>query len=346
MAFADVKQGVDAWEQGDYESAIKQWREPALKGDADAQFNLGQAYKLGRGVTMDLETAQDWFRRAAEQGHRQAIDNYGLILFQTNKREEAMPFIKASAARGEPRAQYVLGTSYFNGDLVEKDWVRAYALMTRSAASGLPQASRSLAAMDKYLSLEERQKAMALAEQIDSETAAERIRLASAAPISGAAEAPPSPAVRSAVAKPPKPIRPAVLPPSRVASAQTTGKADHTANVAPNESGHIGASFAQATPSATATDIVSASPKTAPAAVAAPQTVWHVQLGAFSSRQRAEQLWSALPGKFPGLGNRQPAYVPAGKLTKLQAGPFASREEAAKFCEQLGGGGQPCFPVK
>ena len=49
-AFADVKAGVDAWSRGEYEAAVKQWRDPAIKGDADAQFNMGQAYKMGRGV--------------------------------------------------------------------------------------------------------------------------------------------------------------------------------------------------------------------------------------------------------------------------------------------------------
>ena len=76
-AAADVKAGVDAWSRGEYEAAIKQWREPALKGDADAQFNMGQAYKMGRGVKADLNIALDWYKKAAAQGHLQAADSYG-----------------------------------------------------------------------------------------------------------------------------------------------------------------------------------------------------------------------------------------------------------------------------
>ena len=49
-ALADVKAGVDAWARGDYAAAVKEWRGPATAGDADAQFNLAQAYRLGRGV--------------------------------------------------------------------------------------------------------------------------------------------------------------------------------------------------------------------------------------------------------------------------------------------------------
>ena len=56
-ALADVKAGVDAWERGDYPAAVAEWRPLAVGGDPDAQFNLGQAYKLGRGVPVDLGQA-------------------------------------------------------------------------------------------------------------------------------------------------------------------------------------------------------------------------------------------------------------------------------------------------
>ncbi|WP_198669268.1 tetratricopeptide repeat protein [Blastomonas sp. UPD001] len=180
-ALADVKAGVDAWERGDFAKAVAEWRDPAAKGDADAQFNLGQAYKLGRGVPMDLKQAEAWYKKAADRGHVQAADNYGLVLFQDNRRDEAMPYIRASADRGEPRAQYVLGTAMFNGDIAEKDWVRAYALMTRASAQGLPQASRSLATMDKYIPLAERTKGTQLAAQLERDAVAARQKLAGAA---------------------------------------------------------------------------------------------------------------------------------------------------------------------
>src|SRR3546814_18466698 len=77
-----VKAGVDAWSRGDDAAAVKAWRGPAEHGDADAQFNLGQAYKLGRGVAADPAEAEKWYRKAAEQGHYQAEENYGIALFQ------------------------------------------------------------------------------------------------------------------------------------------------------------------------------------------------------------------------------------------------------------------------
>lgn len=164
-ALADTKAGVDAWERGDYKTAIDEWRAAAGKGDPDAQFNLGQAYKLGRGVPIDLRKAEDFYRQAAAQGHVQAADNYGLTLFQNGKSHEAIPYLEGSVAHGEPRAQYILGTMLFNGTDAPKDWVRAYALLTQSARAGLPQARDTLAQMDQMIPAAERQQGLALAER-------------------------------------------------------------------------------------------------------------------------------------------------------------------------------------
>ena len=162
-ALADVKAGVDAWGRGDYRKAVEEWRGPAVAGDPDAQFNLGQAYKLGRGVPVDPALAESWFRKAAVQGHEQAEENYGLALFQYGRKAEAVPWLEKSAARDDPRTQLVLGTMLFNGDGVPKDWTRAYALVTRSSQQGLPQASQTLVQMDKYLPEAQRQQGIALA---------------------------------------------------------------------------------------------------------------------------------------------------------------------------------------
>jgi cell division septation protein DedD len=160
-----VKAGVDAWQTGAFGRAIEIWRPLANQGDPDAQFNMGQAYKLGRGVPADLAIAQSWYQKAAQQGHPQAQANLGLILFQNGNRPGAMPWLRKAADAGDPRAQYVLGTAYFNGDLVGKDWVRAYAMMSRAASAGLPQAATNLAAMDNLIPLAQRQQGLALAQR-------------------------------------------------------------------------------------------------------------------------------------------------------------------------------------
>lgn len=204
-AFADVKAGVEAWQKGDYQQAVAEWRPLAIAGDPDAQFNLGQAYKLGRGVPTDLGQAENWYRRAAEQGHLQAEDNLGLVLFTANRREQAMPYITRSALRGEPRAQYVLGTAHFNGDLAPRDWPLAYALTKRASDAGLSIASARLSQLDRLISLEERQAGLAMLPEMERNE--QRARLA-------AATAATPPALKAPTPKPQTAVRPTALPPS------------------------------------------------------------------------------------------------------------------------------------
>lgn len=205
-AGADVKAGVDAWARGDFDRAVEEWRGPAVAGDADAQFNLGQAYKLGRGVPVDLGLAESWFRKAALQGHQQAETNYGIALFEADRKAEAAPWLEKAAGRFEPRAQLVLGTMLFNGDGVKRDYPRAYALMTRAAASGLASAQRTLADMDGFISPADRERGVALARQYEAQ--------ARAMPV--AAPQRTTTRVAEAAARP-EPIRTASLPPSRSA---------------------------------------------------------------------------------------------------------------------------------
>jgi len=89
-AHADVKAGVDAWSQGDYAGAVREWEAPAAAGDPDALFNLAQAYRLGRGVPTDPARAEALYARAAADGHLQAADIYGLMLFEQGRREQAL----------------------------------------------------------------------------------------------------------------------------------------------------------------------------------------------------------------------------------------------------------------
>lgn len=164
-ALADVKTGVEAWQRGDFSGAIREWRPLADKGNPDAQFNMGQAYRLGRGAPADLRIAGSWYQKAAAQGHEQAQANYGVILYESGRRAESMTWIRKAAARGDARAQYILGIELSNGDLVKRDFAQAYGFMTRAASQGLPAAGKALAEMDKFIPLADRQKGIAFNQQ-------------------------------------------------------------------------------------------------------------------------------------------------------------------------------------
>src|SRR3954468_17574651 len=164
LSAQSVKAGIDAWQRADYTGAVGIWRPLAEGGDADAQFNLGQAYRLGRGVPLDLSVAKIWFERAARSGHVDAETTLGLLIFQNGDRVGGLKWLKAAADQGEPRALLVYGTALFNGDGVPQDRVLAYALVSRAAAQGLEPAQETLAQLNQLIPVVERQKAVALAQ--------------------------------------------------------------------------------------------------------------------------------------------------------------------------------------
>lgn len=251
-ASAGVKEGIAAYQRGDYAAAIAEWKPLADAGNADAQFNLAQAYKTGRGVPVDIPAATALYRKAAEQGHQQAQASVGLLMFQHGDQVGAMPWIEKAAANGDPRSQYILGTAKFNGDLAKKDWVRAYALMSRAASTGLPPAVSSLAQMEGFLTTDQRAQGAALA-----------ARMAAAAPPPIVpTELPPSRPARVAAREdvyfgPPAPATPAPAP----ATAKPAKPAAVVKPAAPKPAPAV--KLAEATPAATV-----------PKATEAPVSAW------------------------------------------------------------------------
>ena len=131
--------------------AAEQLERLALSGDREAAFTLGRAYKLGDSVPLDTNKAARWLEKAAQLGHPKAGAELGLVLFQDGKGQEALPWLRTAADRGDSRAQYALGTIYFAGKFVPADSNQASLWMRRAARSGLPAAVEALAIMDKPL---------------------------------------------------------------------------------------------------------------------------------------------------------------------------------------------------
>ena len=155
-----VQSGIEAWQQGNPARAVAIWRGLADKGDNDAAFNLGQAYRLGRGVNADSGEAKKWFERAARAGHLDAQVSLGLLLFDSGDRPGAMAWLKRAADRSEPRALLVIGTALFNGDGMKRDPLLGYVYVSRAAAQGLAAAKSTLADMDKVMPAEDRRRAV------------------------------------------------------------------------------------------------------------------------------------------------------------------------------------------
>ena len=76
---ANFDDGVNAYEKGDYKTALTIFEDLAKKGDIDAQYNLGLMYDNGYGVKQDYKKAFEWYEKAANQGYAKAQFNLGLM---------------------------------------------------------------------------------------------------------------------------------------------------------------------------------------------------------------------------------------------------------------------------
>ncbi|WP_298196830.1 SPOR domain-containing protein [Novosphingobium sp.] len=373
-ALADVKAGEEAWGRGDYAAAVQQLEGPAAQGDPYAQFLLAQAYRLGRGVTRDLAKAEMLFGKAAAQGHLEAGDFYGLMMFDRGERAAAMPYIRSAADRGDPRAQYLLGIAHFNGDLAPKDWVRAYALMTLAQSAGLPQAAPAITQMDQHIPLAQRQAAASLAAKLGEEAETNRRNQLAAADLGSRIVPPAAPASAAPASaprgSPPAPAKPVVSPrPPQVATTglPSTGAAPTGLPPAPLPTPlpaprpPFGLAQAETPPAAPAPsdpgDMAEAPPpppaprpavRPAPrpaAAVATATGPWRVQLGAFGVASNADALWARVKGR-PEIAGHPRANVKAGAVTRLLATGYASREAANRACSALSAAGIACLPMQ
>ena len=62
---SDFDKGLTAYNNGDYATALKEWKPLAEQGDVDAQYHLGVMYDNGDGVSQDYKEAVRWYTLAA-----------------------------------------------------------------------------------------------------------------------------------------------------------------------------------------------------------------------------------------------------------------------------------------
>ena len=69
-----------------HSEAIEQLSLKANSGDAQAQYQLGLIYFSGVGVDADMATAADWFKKASDQFHLDAMRRYRDMLLRNRHR--------------------------------------------------------------------------------------------------------------------------------------------------------------------------------------------------------------------------------------------------------------------
>ena len=148
----DWDKAIAAYNNGDYATALQEWRPLAEQGNAGAQFNLGFMYRNGYGVPQDDTEAMSWYRLAAEQGHVGAQFNLAFMfkngLGVPQDFAEAVKWYRLAAEQGDALGQSNLGLMYKNGLGVPQDFVMAHMWFNLASANGhenAPEARNTVA---------------------------------------------------------------------------------------------------------------------------------------------------------------------------------------------------------
>ena len=166
---ADFDAGMKAYNRGDYEAALREWRPLAEQGHASAQNSLGSMYAFGEGVPQDDAEAAKWYRLAAEQGYARAQAALGPMYVSgrgvPQDDAEAVKWFRLAAEQGNAWAQNNLGFMYTNGRGVPQDDAQAYAWFNVAAAQGKTGAAENRDRVAGRLTPEARNRAQKLARE-------------------------------------------------------------------------------------------------------------------------------------------------------------------------------------
>lgn len=369
----DVEEGVTAYQQHDYQAALNAWSRAAQQGDPDAEYNLGQLYRLGQGVKLSFPTAQSYYLKAAKKNHSLAQLNLGTMYYSgklgPKQEESAFHWLEQAAENNNAHAQWMIGIMLFNGQGVARDSIAAYSWLTLASEQQHPQAMLDHAKLKTGLSAvqldladaltnayRQKKKAKAAIQQQEKEAfywlhqAAEK----------GDAHA--QSMIGDMLMKGqgvPQDIAAAyswltlaseqLQPQASLKQAQLKSKLSAEQLSLANS---LTTAFKQ---NKTAKKTI---PQQGKKAFIQPQqltneTHYRVQVGSFKSQQQATTALTDITKKSPELLTKQSSTITQPEINstkpdfyRVQLGAFTDKKDANKLCQQLANNKQACFVVK
>ena len=139
---------------GGSKEEIERIRNWVKKGKAWAMELLAQRYRDGVGVKQSDKKAIELYEMAAKRGQATAQYNLGQCYDQgsfgvTQSSQKAIDYYTLAANQGDADAQFNLGVYYYNGTGVEQSYSKARELWTKAAAQGLKSAIDALKRLDR-----------------------------------------------------------------------------------------------------------------------------------------------------------------------------------------------------
>jgi TPR repeat protein len=147
--------------------SISSLLQSAEKGDAKAQYELGQALlKESGGTAKKTAIAVLWLNKSVSKGNVDAmvalgrLSKTGMGVLQSYA--QALKWIQTAANLGSPDGMLELGRLYRDGVAVERDSVQAYIWMNRAAAMQNPAAAKERDLIARALTADKLKEAQSL----------------------------------------------------------------------------------------------------------------------------------------------------------------------------------------
>ncbi len=136
----DLKTAKSALKEHDYDRAFKLLLPLANKGYVEASCELAEMYEFGYGVPQNSAEALKWYKMAARQGGKAKFSvrlaSYKPIPTNKSELKRFVETIKADAIQGDSEAQRVLGTLFFKGLGLKRDFHESITWYKKSAEQG------------------------------------------------------------------------------------------------------------------------------------------------------------------------------------------------------------------
>jgi TPR repeat protein len=127
---------------------LSQTMEYAHKGDASAQYELGNRYYTGNGIEQSFVSSAQWYKKAAEQGHPRAqwwLGRMHELGWGVEKSKElAFMWMKKAAKQGDKYAATSIAAMYALGEGVAKDIQKSFIWTKKLAEEGDPGSQKLL----------------------------------------------------------------------------------------------------------------------------------------------------------------------------------------------------------
>jgi TPR repeat protein len=159
IAHADYYDGLRAFDRGDTQGALDEWKKSALAGDVMAQKRLGDTYRSGRTVLQDFAEAYTWYSLASINALKvgadgvvplelkrvkdeavAARDTLRSLMIEDDLDQARRTIVNLYEKRG-PRGLFELGELYRNGRGLPLNPVEAYRYFVIAAFQGIDDAA-------------------------------------------------------------------------------------------------------------------------------------------------------------------------------------------------------------